>query len=94
MSATEIQQQEEPFEDHGAVPAATGEFVSDEQKQAYIAGLLAEKAGYEARVKAVGSGKPDRYTEEQLKGRVAEVDAELARVGHGGKTARKRGEAR
>lgn len=66
-------------DDHGAVPVPSGEFLFNEQRTSYIAGLLEEKRGY------AGQGLDDR---------VAEVDAELARVGAGGKTARKRAEAR
>ena len=89
MSATETE--DVPAE--APVPA-TGEFVSDEQRKEYVVALLTEKSGYERRVQAVSSGKKDPYTEAQLQDRVAQVDAELARVGSGGKTARKRGETR
>ncbi len=92
MSATEVEDVAVE-EDHGAVPVG-GEFVSDEQRKEYVTALLVEKTGYERRVAAVSSGKVDRYTEAQLSDRVKQVDAELARVGAGGKTARKRGEAR
>lgn len=72
------------------------EFLSDEARQAYIEALLQEKAGYEARVKAAEGGKADRgnLTAAQVQDRVDQVDAELARIGHGGKSPRKRGEAR
>lgn len=92
MSATEVEDVE-VIEDHGAVPIG-GEFVSDEQRKEYSTALLTEKAGYERRVKAVASGKTDRFTEAQLQDRVAQVDAELARIGAAGKTPRKRGETR
>lgn len=92
MSATEAEDIAVD-EDHGAVPVG-GEFVSDEQRKEYVTALLTEKTGYERRVKAVAGGKKDPYTEAQLQDRVDQVDKELARVGHGGKTARKRAEAR
>ena len=71
----------------------TAEEATQERVDAYVAALEQEKAGYEARINAIESGKhdPTGKTVEQLKARIRQVQDELARATGGKKQAAGRG---
>lgn len=56
-----------------------------ERREAYLAALEHEKAGYEARLARLAAGKSDPRSKAELEELVKGVAAELARAKRGGK---------
>lgn len=65
--------------------------MNDEQRKAYVAGVVRERAGIEQRLDAAkGADEVDAEAVAQLEGRIAAIDAELDRVKDEAKTPRRR----
>lgn len=69
------------------------EFHSDEQRDAYVAGLEHERSGYEARLERAKRNRQEYLTAEELADRINQVDDEIARVSGKEKPSRRGGSA-